>query len=192
MISTFTVFFDANVFYGARLRSLVLFLAQTKLFRARWSDAVHEEWIENLLRKRPDLRRENLLKTRQLMDQAVPDCLVSGYEPLVAGLNLPDPGDRHVLAAAILTRAHAIVTFNGADFPADYLSGFRLSSKHPDDFLPDTLSLEPAIFAEAVLKDFEHYQRPALSFESYISALAAAGVPKTSALLREWEILSND
>jgi hypothetical protein len=56
VISTFTAFFDANVFYGARLRSLLLFLAQTKLFRARWSDRAHDEWIGNLLQNRPDLK----------------------------------------------------------------------------------------------------------------------------------------
>lgn len=62
MTATFAAFFDANVFYGARLRSLILFLAQTKLFRARWSEAVHDEWTRNLLANRPDLRVEDIAK----------------------------------------------------------------------------------------------------------------------------------
>ncbi|MBX6741377.1 MAG: PIN domain-containing protein [Acetobacteraceae bacterium] len=109
-MSTFTAFFDANVFYGARLRSLILHLAQTKLFRARWSDAVHEEWVRNLLKNRPDLKAEDLAKTRQMMDAAVLDALVTGYEPLIAAMNLPDPEDRHVLAAAVVCRASCIVS----------------------------------------------------------------------------------
>jgi hypothetical protein len=83
MISTFTAVIDANVFYGARLRSLILSLAQTGLFRARWSNDIHEEWISNLLGNRPDLKRNDLEKTRQLMDGAVLDCLVFDYEELI-------------------------------------------------------------------------------------------------------------
>ena len=86
MISTFTAFFDSNAFYGARLRSLLLFLAQTKLFRARWSADVHGEWIEALLNKRSDLKHSDLERTRQNMDASVMDCLVTGYEGLIAGL----------------------------------------------------------------------------------------------------------
>jgi hypothetical protein len=52
MISTFTAFIDANVFYGARLRSLVLFVAQTKLYRAKWSERVNDdEWVDAVVRK---------------------------------------------------------------------------------------------------------------------------------------------
>ena len=47
-----------------------------------------------------------------VMNEAVRDCLVSGYEPLTEGLKLPDPGGRQVLAAAIKTGGQAIVTSN--------------------------------------------------------------------------------
>jgi predicted nucleic acid-binding protein len=116
VISTFTVFFDANVFFGARLRSVIVTLAQTGLFRARWSDDVHREWMRAVVEKRPDLTLEKLEPTRRAMDRAVPDCLVAGYEPLIPSLTLPDPDDRHVLAAAIAARASVIVTFNVTDF----------------------------------------------------------------------------
>ena len=54
------------------------------------------------------------------------DALVTGYEPLVKTIHLPDPNDRHVLAAAITGRADVIVTKNLKDFPADRLA--RLAS----------------------------------------------------------------
>lgn len=68
MLSTFTVLIDANVFYGARLRSLMVEFAQTGLVRARWSDDIHDEWIAALLRRRPDLKFEDLGATRRSMD----------------------------------------------------------------------------------------------------------------------------
>lgn len=64
MISTFTAFIDANVFFGARLRSLVIYVAQTKMFRVRWSNEIHDEWVRSVLTKRPDLSPSDLLRTR--------------------------------------------------------------------------------------------------------------------------------
>lgn len=60
----FTAFLDANVLYPADLRSLLMYLAVSGIFRARWSDDVHEEWISNLLSRRPDLSRNKLERTR--------------------------------------------------------------------------------------------------------------------------------
>ena len=94
-----------------------MWLALSDLFRARWSNDIHEEWIRNLLEDRPDLTRERLERTRDKMNSHIRGCLVTGYEPLIAGLTLPDPDDRHVLAAAIRASAEVIVTFNLKDFP---------------------------------------------------------------------------
>lgn len=191
MISTFTAFFDANVFYGARLRSLVLFVAQTKLFRARWSDSVHDEWIRTLLKNRPDLQPEDLDRTRSLMNAAVPDCLVTGYEPLMRGIELPDPDDRHVVAAALMTRANVIVTFNQKDFPSGVMEQFRLHTKHPDDFLLDVFSLSPPDVSEMILEDFHHYRSPPLAFADYLSSLARAGVPELAKTLEPLAVLAS-
>lgn len=188
MISTFTAFFDANVFYGARLRSLILHLAQTKLFRARWSDAVHDEWIGNLMRNRPDLRPAALATTRRAMDTSVLDALVTGYEPLMAALELPDPDDRHVLAAAIVCKASCIVTFNVGDFPSD-LAPYRLHAVHPDAFLLDVESLDPAAFGEAVREDLAHYRAPPLELPDYVSSLELAGVPGIAANIAKLAVL---
>ena len=100
-MAAFTAIFDACVLYPAPLRDLLLHLAGTQLFRARWTEEIHGEWVRNLLKNRPDLTRKQLDRTRALMDRAVPDCLVTGHLPLMEALILPDPGDRHVLAAAI-------------------------------------------------------------------------------------------
>lgn len=53
------------------------------------------------------------------MNAAVLDCLVAGYEPLIPSIILPDPDDRHVVAAAIRAGAQVIVTANLKDFQGD-------------------------------------------------------------------------
>lgn len=189
MISTFTAFFDANAFYGARLRSLIVELAQTKLFRARWSEHVHDEWTRNLLRNRPDLSAMGLDRTRRAMDTAVLDCLVTGYAGLIENLTLPDPDDRHVLAAAIIGRASCIVPFNLMHFPSNYLESFNLRAVHPGDFLLDTESMDPAAFAGAMIRDFQHYQSPPLAFADYVTSLSNAGVPRAAAEIKKLDVL---
>src|SRR2546423_8524480 len=92
---------DACVLYPAALRDLLLWLAAELVYRPRWTDAIHEEWIGNLLENRPDLSSKTLERTRELMDRVDPESLVAGYERHIANLTLPDSNDRHVAAAAI-------------------------------------------------------------------------------------------
>ena len=139
----FTAFYDANVLYPSDLRNFLMHLALTDLFRARWSADEHEEWIEALLKKRPDLRREKLERTRPLMDEHAPDALVAGYHHIIPGLTLPDPNDRHVLAAAICGHADVIVTINLKDFPAQAIKSFGIEAQHPDEFILHLINLAP-------------------------------------------------
>lgn len=148
-MAAFTAFYDANVLYPAELRNLLMHLALTGVFRAKWPADVHEEWISNLLQKRPDLTREKLERTRQLMDLHAVDALVTGYEDLIPGLQLPDPDDRHVLAAAIRGHAGVIVTMNLRDFPPDVLIPFGIDAQHPDEFVLHLLGLAPGAVVAA-------------------------------------------
>lgn len=75
------------------------------MVRAHWTDEILDETFGNLVANRPGLSPERLMVTRERMNVAVPGALVSGYEILVETLKLPDPGDRHVLAAAIAAGA---------------------------------------------------------------------------------------
>lgn len=115
-MANFVAVYDACVLYPAPLRDLLLHLALTDLYRARWSERIHDEWMRSVLASRPDLSAEKLARTRSLMDSAVPDCLVTGFEGLIEHVSLPDPDDRHVLAAAIRCQAGVIVTYNTRDF----------------------------------------------------------------------------
>ncbi len=119
-----TAVYDANVLYPAPLRDLFIRLAQAGLVRGRWSETIHEEWFRNVLNDNPQLSAGRLARTRALMNEAVRDCMVTGYEELIDALTLPDPHDRHVLAAAIRAGAEVIVTFNLK----------RLSGRHAGPF----------------------------------------------------------
>jgi hypothetical protein len=134
-VSRFTAILDACVLYPAPLRDFLMHLALTDLFHAKWTDAIHEEWIRNVLEDRPDLTREQLERTRRLMDAHTRDSIVTDYEDLIPALSLPDSDDRHVLAAAIRSGADVIVTFNLADFPPGILDKWGIEAQHPDEFI---------------------------------------------------------
>jgi predicted nucleic acid-binding protein len=125
---SFTVVYDACVLYPAPLRDLFLRVAMTSVVRARWSDDILDECFRSILAQRPDLNESALNRTRELMTQAIPDCLIDDFQELVDGLTLPDPDDRHALAAAIRAGAQAIVTFNRKDFPASALSKYGVEA----------------------------------------------------------------
>lgn len=189
MISTFGAFIDANVLYGVRLRSLIVQLAQTGLFRARWSDDVHDEWIGAILKKRRDLSQADLQPTRKLMDEAVPGALVQDYSHLISEIRLPDKEDRHVVAAAAKSGCSVIVTFNLKDFPEIELSKYGLHAKHPDEFLLDVADIDTRAFADAVKADREHYVDPPLSADDYENDLRMANCPQTADFLKGIKVL---
>jgi predicted nucleic acid-binding protein len=150
-VASFTVIYDACLLYPASIRDLVIELARTGQFRAKWTDRIHAEWINAVARSRPELDRARLARVAALMNAAVPDCLVTGFESLEAGLtSLPDPDDRHVLAAAIHSGAQEIVTFNLRDFPAAVLRPYGVRAVHPDEFVEHLLDLNSEIVCEAV------------------------------------------
>lgn len=110
-------------------------LAASGLVAARWTDAIHGEWTRNLLADRADLTPQRLARTQRLMEAAVPDAGVTGYEALIPDLHLPDLDDRHVLAAAITAQADLIVTLNLKDFPPASLSAHGIEAVTPDELV---------------------------------------------------------
>lgn len=157
-------------------------LASASLFRAKWSDDIHDEWIGALLGDRPELA-ERLARTRKLMDEAVLDCLVTGHYDLIPSLELPDPDDRHVLAAAIHAGADAIITFNLKDFPKEVAAQYNVEVLHPDDFIEFQYDFENAAVIIAAQRCRSRLKNPPLSVEEYLEVLARQKLPKTVAAL---------
>lgn len=184
-MSHFTALLDANVLHQYPLTSLLLELAEARLYRPAWSADIHDEWQRSVLAARPGTDPALLERRRAAMDAAAPDACVSGHAPLIGALTLPDPKDRHVLAAAIRAKAQVIVTFNESDFPAATLAGFDLMAQHPDLFLRHLVDLAPAIVRARVERMLTSWQRPPNTPEDFIDALERTGLPEAAAALRE-------
>lgn len=184
-MARFAVLFDACVLYPAPLRDSLMRLANRDLFKAYWTDTIHEEWINALVRE-GKYTREALERVHNLMDSHVPDAKVEGYECLIEGLALPDKDDRHVLAAAIKCKADAIVTFNQKDFPADYLQTFQLEVIHPDDFIYYQIDMAPAICCKAFKDQRSALKNPAMNVDEFLICLQKQQLPQTVSLLRNY------
>jgi predicted nucleic acid-binding protein len=181
-----TAIYDANILYPAPLRDLFIRLAQAGLVRARWTDTIHDEWLRNVLKDNPQTTAERLARTRALMNEAVRDCLVTGYEDLIDSLALPDPDDRHVLAAAIRGGAEIIVTYNLKDFPREMLARFDIEAQHPDDFLLSLFDLAPGLVCAAIKRQRESLRNPPKTAEEILATLESQGLTQAVARLREF------
>ncbi len=158
-------------------------MAVTGRFRARWTEAIHQEWMASVRSARPDLPPDRLERTRQLMDQAVPECLVTGYEGAIESLVLPDPSDRHVLAAAIRCQAGVIVTYNLRDFPPDALTPWAIDAQHPDEFLSHFFDLAPGALCAVVRNQRLALAAPPQTVDDLLETFAQLGLANTVAAL---------
>lgn len=183
-MATFTALYDACVLYPAPLRDLLVRLAGTGLFRARWTNEIHEEWIRNVLEKRSDLSREQLERTKDLMNEHILDSLVTEYEDLISTIALPDADDRHVVAAAIRGRADVIVTFNLKDFPSSVLSRYNLGAQHPDAFVERLLDLDEELVCTTLRQQRLDLKKPPKPVEDMLLTLSEQGLTRSVARLQ--------
>ena len=174
---------DACVLYPASLRDFFMRLA-VRLYQPKWTDTIHEEWIRNVLADRPDVTPAQLTRTRDLMNRHGGACLVTGYEALISTLTLPDPDDRHVLAAAITAQAPVIVTFNLSDFPSKLLTAYNVQAVHPDDFAASLYKANSLQFIQLVKRHRAALVNPPKTVEEYLATLAQCGLRKTVTLLQ--------
>lgn len=157
-------------------------LTLSRLFRARWSEDINNEWIQSLASKNTHYSRELLEDRKNDMNAALPQASVTGYEALTPCLSLPDEDDRHVLAAAIVGRCDVIVTFNVDDFPASTLNCYGIEVQNPDEFLCYQYSLNETLFLSCIKRIRVRLRNPVISADEYIAALRRCNL----------EVLSSD
>jgi PIN domain len=153
--------------------------------QAKWTDAILDEVFTSLAKNRPDLDPDKLTRTRGLMSAAIRDVRVVGYEPLIDAVALPDPDDRHVLAAAIRALAQLIVTSNLRDFPADVLSTWDIDAVSPDAFGCAQIDLDRDLVYAAVTRIADSWRNPAGTPGDVIARLEREGLAETAAALQE-------
>jgi len=185
----YTALYDACVLYPFSLRDLLIELAGTNLFRAKWSEMINKEWVNNLCSKYFDLKPERLEKTVRLMNQAIQDANISGFEALIPELSLPDPQDNHVLAAAIHGKVNVIVTFNLKDFPQEYLRKFDIEAQHPDEFIVNLLELDYSRVCLCIKMIRQRLNKPVYSASALLDRYEQVGLVQTAAVLRRDEYL---
>lgn len=180
-----TVVYDACVLYPAPLRDLLMRVAHAGLVRARWTETILDECFHSILGARPDLDPTLLARTRRLMNAAVADCLIEGHESLIDDLDLPDPEDRHVLAAAIHASAQVIVTTNLRDFPPERLAPLGVEAQHPDDFVFGLVTGAPHAVARVVIEQAAALRAPPRSAMELLDTLYEQGLTRSVQRLRE-------
>jgi predicted nucleic acid-binding protein len=181
----FIVIYDANVLYPSTLRDLLIRIAQQPhLVQAKWTNKILDEILSALRKNRPDITAEKADRLRERMNAALRDCLVEEHEPLIEILDLPDPDDRHVLAAAIKVNAQLIVTANRKHFPQGKLAQWDIKPKHPDEFVRDVIGLDSLAVWACVQQIVDSRKRHPVTADDVLGELERDGLVRSAATLR--------
>lgn len=179
--------FDACTLYSAPLRDFLLRLAEGKLIYPFWSEEIQNEWVQNLLRNRPDLKQSSLERTCRNMKSRFPNSIVQGHAMLIPTLQLPDMNDRHVLAAAIHIKAEYIVTFNLNDFPQSILQIHGIEAISSDMLTLRLIQEAPLLVLQVAKTHRLSLTRPFLSVDEYLTMLEKQGLIETVVFLRRYK-----
>ena len=176
--------YDANVLYPAPLRDLLMQLAYDEVIQAHWTNQIHDEWIRNVSADRPDLKLQKLQAVAQLMDSSVEGALIHGFEALIETLTLPDPNDRHILAAAIHAKAQVIVTNNLKDFPSAVLAPFGIQARNADNFILGVLETNQAAVIQVLRTIQSRLRKPPVAMAEYLATLEQVGLKKSIEVIK--------
>lgn len=180
----YTAVLDACVLFSRLQRDVLLSLAHADLYTARWTQEIEHEWASSLVEKYPDAA-DKIPRLVEHMREAIPDCLIVDYAPLITSIQLPDERDRHVLAAAIRGNADAIVSLNTKDFPASVLATFDIEIQTPDQFVLNQIMLNPPKALMAIKKMRERWERPSMLAADMVDLFEKRQLPQTAAHLRD-------
>jgi len=187
--SPYAVVLDACVLYPSMLRDVLIRIGLTGLYQPKWTAIIQREWQRNLRANRPDITIDQLARTEALMNKALPDAMVTGFEALIPGITLPDPDDRHVVATAIRCKAEVIVTMNLRDFPTKLMAEFEIEALHPDEFIMDLFDLNQALVLKAVNAQRACFRNPVMRVSDYLDSLLRQGLPMTVNALEKFRFL---
>ncbi|WP_069171428.1 PIN domain-containing protein [Streptomyces griseus] len=174
------VVLDTCVLFPNYLRDTLLRLAETELYEPLWSPDILAELTRNVGERIGDVKAKHLVVA---MADTFPESLVTGYAALVPAM-ANDPKDRHVLAAAVRGQAHAVVTLNVKDFPAEAADPYEIEVLRPDDFLLDLLDLAPAEVNRVLRAQVSGYRREPRDLHGLLDRLDAGGAPQFAAEFR--------
>lgn len=82
------------------------------------------------------------------------------------------PKDRHVLAAAMVAQAEAVVTSNLKDFPDQACEPLGITAMHPDEFLMMLQVKRPDMVLGVLAQQAGDLKKPPWSLEELLQSLA--------------------
>jgi hypothetical protein len=176
--------FDACILYPFHLRNIVVQAATDRLVEARWTDEIHEEWVTNLAANTSAVSIERLRATQRLMNDLLPAATVSGYDGHISAVSLPDPNDRHVVAAGVAANASLILTWNLRDFPPRELKKFGLRRETPDTFLAGLYDRIPELTVDSLARARSNLSRSRLSASDFVDILKGQNLEQLAKRLR--------
>ncbi len=180
---------DANVLYDGFLRDLLLSIFAAKMYEAKWTEKITEEWVGHLLENRSTVSEEKIRRTVFKMNAILPSPLVANYEQYIDQVTIPDKDDRHVVAAAMACGAQKIVTWNLADFPNNILKVFGIVAESPDKFIFDIL-IESPLAVVTIFKEIrERFKAPPLSVSDFFERLNKSRLAMTARHLEHYREL---
>ena len=173
----FRVMLDACVLVPIHKADLLLTFAEHRAFYPLWSNRIMDETVRGINRATKGRVSEATARLRvDAMNDAFDDACVEGWEPLETAISgMPDPDDRHVVAAAVRGHAAAIVTDNTQHFPEAVVEPLGLHIRSSDQFLLDLLHRNPARAVASVAQTADKRRRPPVTTEQFLDALAASG-----------------
>lgn len=182
----YTALLDACVLYPLAIADALMSLAHTGLFAAKWTQRIEQEWMTSLEADRPDLKGKLDIR-RDSMRIAIPDWEVpeNAWAPLVEGCHLPDPNDRHVLAAAIAGHADCIVTANLRDFPIEIAHRYAIEVTDPDRFIVNQWDLDPLAAMSAFKGMRARRKKPESTPDEFAQVLERNRLPATALRIRD-------
>lgn len=184
-----TVVLDACVLCSPLKRGLILFLAESALFRVHWSVEIMDETeaaIVTILRKKDhETVTERALQARRIMTRAFEDATVQNYQRFGKTIGeLPDEGDRHVMAAAIKSKADIIVTENLKDFPRKKLAAYGIKPQSSDDFIADAINIDTSLAIAAIKRFRLSLNRPDKTGDVFLKDMERTGLKRAASQLR--------
>ncbi len=179
-MGTAAALLNTSVLFSPAVRDLLLQCAEAGLYQARWSKEVLVELQRALIKRRPDIGEARISRLVSLMTTNFERALVTGHERWVQEIDLPDPNDRHVLAAAIESGCTSIVTLNIRDFPAAALQPYGVAALPPDQFLLGLLieNADALIASAATIR--RRLESPPITAERYLEILRHRGLTQLS------------
>lgn len=161
----FAAILDTCVLWPSLQRDFLLSMAVENLYRPLWSSAILAELEEHEARKLRDrgvADAEAACRARRLVNQMqehFDDARIDGWEPLEGTFGLPDIDDEHVVAAAKVGGAGAIVTDNVRHFPSRCLPS-EIRVVKPYEFAADTVAVSPVRARRALETMIGRYTHP--------------------------------